>query len=124
MVRAFDKPAFSYNYSASSQIQALRDYVASEPGRAIPPRDAATYRIASWNVANLGLQDRRDKDYRLLAEMVSWFDLVAIQEVNDNLEGLDQLHAHLPGYRVLFSDKAGNDERMAFIFDSARVGAA
>jgi endonuclease/exonuclease/phosphatase family metal-dependent hydrolase len=119
---AFDKPAFTYNYSTSSQIQALQDYVATEPGRAIPPRDPTTYRVASWNVANLGLQDRRDKDYRLLAEMVSWFDLVALQEVNDNLEGLNRLHTLLPGYRVLFSDKAGNDERMAFIFDSARVG--
>jgi endonuclease/exonuclease/phosphatase family metal-dependent hydrolase len=78
--------------------------------------------VASWNIANLGLQDRRDKDYQVIAEVVSWFDLLAIQEVSDNLRGLRSILRFLPAsYRALFSDKAGNNERMAFIYDSRRV---
>ena len=120
---AFDKPAFAYPYKVGSQIAALRNYEATKPKRAIPPRTNTRHRVATWNIANLGLQERRAKDYQLLAELVSWFDLVAVQEVNDNLHGLREVLRFLPAsYATLFSDKAGNDERMAFIYDSNRVG--
>jgi endonuclease/exonuclease/phosphatase family metal-dependent hydrolase len=78
--------------------------------------------VATWNVANLGVQERREKDYLLIAEIVSWFDLVAMQEVNNDLSGLRAIHRHLPrSFRLLFSDAAGNEERMAFIYDSDKV---
>jgi endonuclease/exonuclease/phosphatase family metal-dependent hydrolase len=78
--------------------------------------------LATWNIANLGLQQRRDNDYKLIAEMLSWFDLVAIQEVNDNLSGLRAIQKFLPKkYRVLFSNCAGNHERMAFLYDSHKI---
>jgi hypothetical protein len=41
--------------------------------------------VATWNITNLGVQERRDKDFRPITEMISWFNLVAVQEVNDNL---------------------------------------
>jgi hypothetical protein len=54
--------------------------------------------------------------------MLSWFDLAAIQEVNDNLAGLRALQDELPKrFRVVFSDGAGNNERMTFLYDSRRV---
>lgn len=107
----FPKPGFKYDYRLSSQIGALREYRDMKPGRAIP-RKAADRLLATWNVANLGVQERRDKDYRLIAELVSWFDLVAMQEVNDDLSGLRAIQRHLPqSFRLLFSDAAGNDER-------------
>jgi hypothetical protein len=36
-----------------------------------------------WNVANLGHpeQQRREKDFELIAELLGWFELVAFQEV-------------------------------------------
>ncbi len=78
--------------------------------------------LASWNIANLGVQQRRTQDYRLIAELISWFDLTAIQEVNDNVNGLRQVLSHLPAvYRAVFSDKAGNDERLAFVYDSTKI---
>jgi endonuclease/exonuclease/phosphatase family metal-dependent hydrolase len=68
------------------------------------------------------VQERRDKDYRLIAELVRWFDLVAIQEVNDDLRGLRAVEQHLPHkYGVLFSDYGGNKERMAFLYDTNKV---
>jgi endonuclease/exonuclease/phosphatase family metal-dependent hydrolase len=58
----------------------------------------------------------------LLAEIIGWFDLVGIQEVNDNLEGLETIQDFLPSsYQIIFNDKAGNDERAAFVYDSSKI---
>ena len=88
-------------------------------GRAISPKSSNYLLIATWNIANLGLQDRKDNDYQLIAEMISWFDMVALQEVNDNLIGLRSIKKYLPSsFKVVFSDKAGNNERLAFLYDT------
>lgn len=119
MAIAFPKPKFAYAYDLATELTALRNW---KTHRAIPAKDPARLLLATWNVANLGLQQRRDTDYQLIAEIVGWFDLVAIQEVNDNLAGLRAIQQQLPpAYRVLFSDAAGNDERLAFVYDSTRV---
>jgi len=118
----FAKPDFSYNYQVAAQINALRDYEQTEEGRAIPDKAPGRLLVATWNIANLGAQGRRDNDHRLIAELISWFDLVAIQEVNDNLAGLRAVQAQIQGsWRTVSSDKAGNDERSAFLNDSSRV---
>jgi endonuclease/exonuclease/phosphatase family metal-dependent hydrolase len=118
----FPKPAFSYEYEVDAQLAALREYEQTKPGRAIPARAADRVLIATWNIANLGVQQRRDKDYRLIAQILSWFDLIALQEVNDNLTGLRSISQHLSAdYRLLFSDASGNRERMAFVYDGTKV---
>ena len=54
--------------------------------------------------------------------MISWFDLVAVQEVKNDRKGLDGLVAALPAsWRTLYSDAAGNEERMTFLYDSGKV---
>jgi endonuclease/exonuclease/phosphatase family metal-dependent hydrolase len=120
---AFPKPSVDYDYDVT-QIEALRNYP-KQPGkedRAIPTRQANRLLVATWNIANLGVQKRRDKDHRLLAEVLGWFDLSAIQEVNDRLDGLRAIQSHLPSkYRVLFSDPGGNRERFVFLYDSEKV---
>ncbi len=118
----FPRPNFTYNYQANSEINAVRHHRDNEPGRQIPRKRNNRLLLATWNIANLGVQQRRDRDYRLIAEMISWFDIVALQEVNDNLAGLRGIQAHLPNsWWTLFSDKAGNDERMAFLYDGNKV---
>jgi endonuclease/exonuclease/phosphatase family metal-dependent hydrolase len=118
----FPKPKFAYEYNPAVEIAAIRDYERTKPGRDIPDKAADRLLIASWNIANLGVQERRDQDYRIIAEMVSWFDLCAVQEVNDNLEGLRSIHNLLPArYRLLFSDASGNKERLAFVYDGSKV---
>ena len=119
---AFPKPKFTYNYNVKDEIKALRHYRDNETERAIPKKQKNRLLLATWNIANLGLQKRRDKDHQLLAEIISWFDIIAIQEVNDNLSGLRGIQDHLPAsYAVLFSDRAGNDERLVFLYDSNKV---
>jgi endonuclease/exonuclease/phosphatase family metal-dependent hydrolase len=121
-VPPFPKPRFAYDYDLAGQIAALRDHRKTKPGRQIPAKSNRTLLVATWNIANLGVQDRLDSDYALMAEIIGWFDLVAVQEVNDDLSGIDAMVAKLPGrYDVLFSDASGNLERQAFVFDTRKV---
>ena len=116
---AFPKPRFDYRYRLDTEVKALRDHARV---RGVPARRPDRLLIATWNVANLGVQKRREKDYALLAEIVGWFDVIALQEVNDDLTGLRALQAALPdSYRILFSEATGNQERGAFIYDSRKI---
>ena len=118
----FPKPRFDYVYDLDREIAALRAYRREKPGRQIPRKAKDRLLLATWNIANLGVQDRLDSDYALIAELVGWFDLVAVQEVNDDLRGIEAIHERLPArYDLLFSDASGNRERQAFLYDSRKV---
>ena len=95
----------------------------TRPGRAVPDRSTpGRLLIATWNLANLGVQARSADDYRLLAAVIGWFHLVAVQEVAGRLDGLRAVLAALPGsWRMLVSDVGGNRERLGFLYDSDRV---
>jgi hypothetical protein len=88
MAVTFPKPAFSYEYHVEAQLKALHGHQVDHPDRAIPSRTASRLLVATWNVANLGAQERRDKDHRLIAEIMGWFDIMAVQEVSDDLSGI------------------------------------
>jgi endonuclease/exonuclease/phosphatase family metal-dependent hydrolase len=115
----FPKPKFKYAYATAQEIAALR---AHKKTRGVPAKAKGRLLVATWNVANLGAQERRDEDLELLAEIIRWFDIVAVQEVRDNFSDLAKLQ-QIAGssYRLLFSDIAGNDERMAFIYDERKA---
>src|SRR4029450_6348602 len=58
----------------------------------------------------------------ILAMNLLGTQLVVVQEVNDNLRGLRGVQQFLPAsYRVLVSDRAGNEERLAFVYDTDLV---
>lgn len=58
------------------------------------------------------VQKRTADDLALMAEVIGWFDLVAIQELADDLTQLRSLMDYLASdYRVILSDIGGNDER-------------
>ena len=100
----------------------MRAYRRDKPGRQIPAKGRDRLLLATWNIANLGVQDRLDSDYALIAEVMTWFDLVAVQEVNDDLRGIEAIHSKLPArYDLLFSDASGNQERQAFLYDTRKV---
>jgi endonuclease/exonuclease/phosphatase family metal-dependent hydrolase len=108
-----------YPVGAGREIAALR---AHRRTRRLPRRSADRLLLATWNIANLGLQERGAPDYEVLAEIVSWFDVVAVQETNDNLAGIRAVMEHLPATRrMLVSDASGNRERGAFIYDTRKV---
>lgn len=115
----FPKPKFAFEYNVPAEVENLRRH---KQKRGILERDADHLLAATWNIANFGVQQRRDRDHAVIAEILSWFDVIAIQECRENFGGLFDVHAKLPpAYRVILSDVAGNNERMAFLYDSQKL---
>lgn len=94
--------------------------------------------VGTWNIRAFGdLSDnweRSDKDdpkrnlsdALAIAEILSRFDVVAVQEVKSNLRALRHvLKAMGPEWGLILTDvnrsSSGNQERLAFLFDSRRV---
>jgi endonuclease/exonuclease/phosphatase family metal-dependent hydrolase len=82
--------------------------------------------LATWNIVNLGARDRYDESMFYIAEILSRFDVIAIQEVKDDLSGLETLRGLLgPWWRFVVSDVSlgdpGNTERLAYLFDSRKL---
>ena len=116
---AFPKPKFAFEYDLNAEVSRLRKH---KNARAIPKREQGKLLLATWNIANLGAQDRRDQDLSIIAEVVSWFDIVAVQECRENFGDLFDIHNKLPkSYRVIMSDASGNNERMAFLYDNKKL---
>lgn len=116
---AFPKPTFAYTLDLPAERKRLR---AHKKKRGVPERDDDHLLLATWNIANLGLQQRKEEHCQLIAEMIGWFDLVAIQEVNLDLAGLRAVQAHLPKhYACVFSDAGGNNERSCFVYDAGKL---
>lgn len=94
--------------------------------------------IGTWNIRHFGDvtekwrseegdQPKRDlAALRCIAEVIARFDVVAVQEVRENIKCLRHMLRLLgDDWAVILTDvtkgKAGNDERLAFIFDTRRV---
>ena len=108
-----------FQYTLATERQAL---LTTKALRNIPPKAPGRLLAATWNLTNFGVQNRTDDDLALMAEVISWFDLIAIQEISDSLDHLRKLTSFLESdYRVVMSDIGGNDERAGFIYDSSKV---
>jgi len=96
------------------------------PGKADGKLLLATWNLRDFDVDRFGWGLRLDESILYIAEIVAKFDLVAVQEVNRDLTGLHRLMAALGGdWRYLATDttegRGGHGERMAFLYDAARV---
>ena len=112
-----EDPQFTYDFDTERQT-----LLTTKTLRGIPQKVDGKLLAATWNLTNFGVQNRTDDDLALMAEVISWFDLIAIQEISDSLDHLRQLMGHLPGdYHVILSDIGGNDERAGFLYDSNKV---
>ncbi len=88
-----------------------------------------TLLLATWNIRDFdkpAYGERMDEAIYYIAEIISHFDLVAIQEVYKDLRGLDRVMKILGGdWKYIFTDETvgtrGNDERMAFVFNSRKI---
>ncbi len=85
--------------------------------------------LATWNIRefdSLAYGKRPQEAYYYIAEIISKFDIIAIQEVREDLEALDNLMSILGSYwSYMFTDitegRPGNGERLAFVFDTRKV---
>ncbi len=83
--------------------------------------------IGSWNIRAFddGVP-RMDESYHYIVEIIDHFDVCAIQEVKTDLAPLRRLKKLLgPDWDFFVSDvsthKGGNNERMAFVYNTNRV---
>ena len=83
--------------------------------------------IGSWNVRAFdGGLPRLDESYHYIAEIISAFDVCALQELKPDLAPLTRLMRLLgPTWDYFVTDvstqKGGNSERMAFVYNTNRV---
>lgn len=92
--------------------------------------DENCLRLASWNLMHFGDgggYDRTTESMLYIAEIIDHFDLVAIQEVNENLDKFDELMDDYLGrdWGYIVTDTTegarGNHERLAFAFRKSKV---
>lgn len=87
----------------------------------IPRKTRNNFRLLTWNIRNFHGR-KEEKAMRFIAKIIKNFDVIAIQEVKDDLGGIEKLQKLLgKKYRFLFSDPAGNGERLVFCYDSKRI---
>ncbi|MCB0473357.1 MAG: endonuclease, partial [Flavobacteriaceae bacterium] len=84
-----------------------------------------TVKIATWNLREFGKNNyggRSFEEIYYIAEIISAFDLIALQEIRGDLTEFNSLKKILgPQWDFLATDvtdgRAGNDERMVFLFN-------
>jgi endonuclease/exonuclease/phosphatase family metal-dependent hydrolase len=119
-------------YSADAQDVAdrllrLRTKLKNE----LPERNVtSSILMATWNLREFGRNQkcglRLEESLLYIAEIISHFDLVAIQEVNQSLGDLQRLMKLLGNWwDYIVTDvtpgRSGNEERMAFLYDGRKV---
>jgi endonuclease/exonuclease/phosphatase family metal-dependent hydrolase len=83
--------------------------------------------LASWNIKEFGhLKERLPESYFYIAEVISRFDLIAVQEIKRELDDLNRVLKILGSdWKYIITDitegRAGNRERFAYIYDSRKV---
>lgn len=126
-------PGVAYNPALASErvfikdkLLLLKDKLAAK----VPKRTLdESLLIATWNIREFDSEkygDRLESAYYYIAEIISHFDFVAVQEVRDDLRALKKLMSILGGtWSYIVSDltegKSGNGERMAFVYDNRKV---
>ena len=85
--------------------------------------------IATWNIREFDSKDygfRSQEAIYYIAEIIDHFDIIAVQEVNEDLYALNRVKKILGfAWKVIYSDvtkgKSGNNERLAFLYDSRKL---
>ena len=106
------------------RLLALRAGIA----RDISPRNKQeSFHLASWNIRDFGghrlnPSPRSPESLLYIAEVISAFDLVAVQEVNENIAAFKKVTDLLgPHWNYIVTDQSGNMERLAFVFDTRKI---
>ena len=108
------------------RLRTLRDRIHSQ----IPQKTLSeTLLLATWNVREFDSEKygpRTTESYYYIAEILSAFDLIAVQEVRDNLNALDRVRQIMGSHwDFLVTDvtegPSGNGERLTFLYNTHKV---
>lgn len=125
-ITEFDEPELVVQKKRTvKKLQLLRKQLMSIP------RSQLNYNLllATWNIREFDSSTYGDRTFEAnyyIAEIISRFDIVAIQEVNRSLKGLNKVLSILsPEWKYIISDVTegarGNDERIAYVYNSRKV---
>lgn len=126
-------PGLKHNPQISDEKVFIRDRIVllkDKLSETIPQKTVDdTLLLATWNIREFDSEKygpRLESTYYYMAEIISHFDIVAIQEVRDDLTAFKKLMRILGNdWDYIASDitegKAGNGERMAFVYDKRKV---
>lgn len=119
------------SHFTNSEWQKINNlYSQSADNFGLPQRRDDSVVIGSFNIRKLGVKSNRtDESWEFLKRTLKRFDLIAIQEIMDNLSGLEHLQTLLGNdYGMVVSDvtgakpgKSGNAERLGYLFNWKRV---
>lgn len=110
----------------AKNLLALREQLNAD----VPKRTVdGTLLLATWNIREFdspAYGERIPEAFYYIAEIISHFDLIAIQEVREDLKALDKVKDILGSYwKYIVTDvtegTAGNKERLAFLYDTRKV---
>ncbi|MFN8333489.1 MAG: endonuclease/exonuclease/phosphatase family protein [Cyclobacteriaceae bacterium] len=127
-VKQYDKP----KQKLESIVKNLLDLKKGIRAEGIPLKTVSdTLLLATWNLREFDsngkkLGPRLDESFYYIAEVISSFDLVALQEIRNDIRPLKRILSILgPGRDFLVTDvtegTSGNGERMAFVYDKSKV---
>ncbi len=119
MAIPFKSPKPKHSFVAEDEIKAVNKLFTK---RGMPKSQNGRLLLASWNIANLGAQNRTDEALKVIAHILKRFDLVSIQEVNDQFRTFVKV-ADIMGksFDFVMTDTAGNAERLSFVYRKSRV---
>lgn len=110
--------------------QTINNKLSRNPGRfGCPVRRNDSVVIGAFNALKLGKATNTAKRWEFLKRFASRYDLLAVQEVMDDLSGIRRLHEELgPTFKLVVSDTTGATpgnkglrERLAFLYRPDRI---
>ena len=119
MAIPFKSPKEKHTFNSTKEKAAITRHFTK---RRVPKSTNGRLLLASWNIANIGAQDRTLNAKRLIAHILKRFDLIAVQEVNDRFRTFASIVEMMGNnYKYIMSDTAGNAERLAFVYRTDKV---
>lgn len=117
---SFPRPKPEYNYSLEEEKKNMEAWITL---RKVPrPNRPGKLLMGSWNIANLGEQKRTEKDLKLIAHLLSRFDLVAVQEIKAGYANFEKIVGFMgKEFDFIMSDAGGNNERLGYIYRTKKV---
>jgi len=119
MAIPFKNPRPNYKYVVDEEKLAIMNLFTE---RHVPTTTPGKLLLASWNIANLGVQKRWPEALELIAHILSRFDLIAVQEINDRYKAFTEVVEKMGAdFDYIMSDPAGNNERLGYIYRKKKV---
>jgi endonuclease/exonuclease/phosphatase family metal-dependent hydrolase len=127
MTFRYDFSAVGPDFPVARVAETIRDFKTYLGASGVPRKSLeSSLLMASWNIQHFGGTGRSEEALWYIAEILSTFDIVAVQEVKRELDDLEAVLKLMgPWWRYVVTDVTegtdGNDERLAYVYDSRKV---